>query len=146
MRRFRAFAAVLAVLALSPAAARASWPWSYDGKVQLPVVSSAVPRTLYQASGNNTQMFGDVFKLPPGADGKHYALTGLGATGLENVDAYFYEAGVGDYPGQACSIDAYETGAREDGTICPGSGEVAAWAVVILKDIGANARFTLTIG
>ncbi|HEX9775130.1 MAG TPA: hypothetical protein VGB83_06085 [Actinomycetota bacterium] len=139
-----ALATVLAVAPFAsaePTAVPDSSP--VEGSVLLPAVHPQVAIHAYDNGSQGT--VGYLFKIPPAADGRTYTLTATGATGVENPDAYFYEAsGDPDAPGGACNLpdDLDEDGNTETATICPGE-DVVRWVVVVLKT-GADADFTFS--
>jgi len=139
MRRFAIAASILAVLAVGvPASAGQT-----GGTVRYPVAAPTVATTAWKAGYRTNGQVGWIERLPLGADGASYTLTTTdGATGAENVDAYFYtDAPDGSGPGMICSVDARENWSSETGTICTGSQQVA-WVVVVLV-AGYDASFTL---
>jgi hypothetical protein len=115
------------------------------GSVRVPVANPAVPNAAWDAKVRANGETGWIFPLNPSADDAEYTLvTTGGLTGVENLDAYFYEdAPDGSGPGRICRVAPREQGIHsETGVMCPGP-QVAAWGIVVLTT-GANATFTLT--
>jgi len=133
------------LVALSMLAALAAGPPAHarpvTGTVRLAVVTATIPRTMYTSFGENG-LTGYVFELPNGSSGKTFTLSLVeGATGREDLDAWFYSDLRGT--GTICNRDARQQGTTETGTVtCSGARTI--WAVVTLAS-GANARFSFSV-
>ena len=135
---------VCAVAALLPfASARAG---SYSGVVRLAAGAPNVQRmaTATHLAPNGT--FGYVVDLGSGVNNQPFVLTlDRGATHAESLDVYFYYdlSGAGD----PCPIarDIRQDGKTQTGTACPGTSEKAARYAIVVLNVGADARFTLSV-
>jgi len=115
------------------------------GRVALSVGHPTVAASSWHLSRSSNGLTGWVFRLDADADDAAYTMvTTGGTTGVEVLDAYFYEdMGDGSGPGRPCAVAFRDVDRRtETGVICPGP-QVGAWGVVVLV-AGADARFSLT--
>lgn len=131
---------VCALLALAGASVPArAHPAS--GRVRLAAVSPSPARTMYLADRNSNGLTGYVLRLDHGP-ARSYTLTLTdGATGAEDLDAYFYTDIRGT--GTPCRVSSSQRHGVETGEIdCPGETQ-ASWVVIVLAR-GANAAFTFT--
>lgn len=129
---------MLACAAVLPARAAGE----QTGTVQLAVRTPSIARTLYVATGANDELTGYVFAVSPAAKGKTYTLTRTkGATGLEDLDIYFYAdiSGTGD---PCLFTTVSDDGETQTGVICP-DVKTPKWAVVWLN-AGAAAQFAFS--
>jgi hypothetical protein len=128
--------AVAALVGVAPAHAQRS----YEGSVRTPIAHPAIPRTLYLETQKLNGAFGYVFPIEASQDERPFELRRLsGATGREDLDAWFYRdiSGAGDPCPRSISS---HTESVETGTVCPG----ATFAVVVLF-AGADASFQLML-
>ena len=127
--------AVLVCAAAFPARASGE----QTGSVHLAVASPSPARMMYAMSGMNNELTGHVFELSPSARGKTYTLTRTrGATGLEDLDVWFY-ADIGG-TGDPCRFTTLtDDGTTQTGVVCP-DDKSPRWAVVWLNT-GAGAGF-----
>jgi hypothetical protein len=103
-------------------------------------VGPSPARRAYLFSDKLDGVLGDVIAITPSTDPRAFVLRGLsGATGVEDLDIYFYRSldGTGD-PCERNISGAAPLGG-ETGTMCAD----ARWAVVVLFQ-GAGATFDLT--
>jgi hypothetical protein len=128
------------LMLLAPLVSSSSEP--VRGFVTLAVLTPSISREVFNRAPQYNGLTGYVFPLPTSAAGKPYTLTGTGATGLENLDAYFYRS-ISEF-GDPCPEDGrrYDSGTTETGIICPNAGRpTALWGIVVLR-VGAMASFT----
>jgi len=113
-----------------------------SGRIRFAAASPSVPRAMYGIDRHTNGVTGYVKALQQRADGSAYTLTLTdGATGLEELDAYFYTDL--DGTGTPCRVSSSQRGDVETGTIdCHGTPR-EVWAVIVLTR-GADASFTLT--
>lgn len=127
--------AALACAAVLPARASVE----QTGSVHLAVASPSPARVMYSMTGKNDELTGYVFKVLPSAKGKTYTLTRTrGATGLEDLDVWFY-ADI-DGAGDPCRFTTLtDDGTTQTGVVCP-DDKTPRWAVVWLNS-GAASGF-----
>lgn len=144
MKRITCF--LLLTLALAAAPVRASTgPETLSGTITLGVASPTPARMTYNNSSGNNGLVGYAWTLPPAADGKTYTLKRVsGATGMEDLDAYFYTSLTSDQGSCDASADIKQSGDTETGTICPNPAQVARYVVIVMK-VGANTAFSFIV-
>ena len=143
MKRTIALLVLAAAVAATGSVRAAQDTIEIPGFVRIAASHPALARTLYLQDEKSNGLVGFVIDLPaPAQKGAPFDLVAEpGATGLEDLDAYFYTDIEGT--GTPCPYVEPEITANggERGTMCEG----ATHAVIVLFGVGSDVDFTLVV-